>query len=93
MCVVLRMPRMGETMEEGKLLAWLVEPGQPFKRGDPLLEVETDKTVVEFPALGDGILVDALVELGVMGDVGAPIAPIDVGDGPDWSGGDEAEGE
>jgi pimeloyl-ACP methyl ester carboxylesterase len=90
---VLRMPRMGETMEEGKLLAWLVEPGQPFKRGDPLLEVETDKTVVEFPALGDGILVDALVELGVMVDVGAPIAQIDVGDGPDWTGGDDDEAE
>ncbi|MCF6233521.1 MAG: alpha/beta fold hydrolase [Rhodobacteraceae bacterium] len=90
---VLRMPRMGETMEEGKLLAWLVEPGQPFKRGDPLLEVETDKTAVEFPALGDGILVESLVELGVMVEVGVPIAQIDVGDGPDWTGSDDDEAE
>ncbi|MEM9583371.1 MAG: acetoin dehydrogenase dihydrolipoyllysine-residue acetyltransferase subunit [Pseudomonadota bacterium] len=87
----LKMPRMGETMEEGKLLAWLVEPGQPFKRGEPLLEVETDKTVVEFPALGDGLLVELLVELGEMIDVGAPIARIDVGDGPDWISDGETE--
>jgi pyruvate dehydrogenase E2 component (dihydrolipoamide acetyltransferase) len=86
---ILKMPRMGETMDEGKLLAWLVEPGQAFKRGDPILEVETDKTVVEFPALGDGTLVQSLVELGEMVDVGTPIAEINVGDGPDWTGSDD----
>ncbi|MCR9266997.1 MAG: acetoin dehydrogenase dihydrolipoyllysine-residue acetyltransferase subunit [Alphaproteobacteria bacterium] len=82
---LLKMPRMGETMEEGTLAAWLVEPGQPFKRGDAILEVETDKTVVEFPALGDGSLIEALVELGQMVSVGTPIARIDIGDGPDWT--------
>lgn len=85
MISTLRMPQMGETMEEGRLVAWLVEPGQPFKRGDVLLEVETDKTLVEFPALGDGTLVERLVELGTMVVVGAPIARIDVGEGPDWT--------
>ena len=82
---VLKMPRMGETMEEGTLAAWLVEPGQPFKRGEAILEVETDKTVVEFPALGDGALIETLVELGEMVSVGTPIARIDVGTGPDWT--------
>lgn len=82
---VLKMPRMGETMEEGTLAAWLVEPGQPFKRGDAILEVETDKTVVEFPALGDGALIEALVDLGETVSVGTPIARIDMGDGPDWT--------
>jgi len=60
----LTMPRMGETMAEGRLIAWLVEPGVAFKRGDPILEVETDKTVVEYPALGDGKLVESLVDHG-----------------------------
>ena len=82
---ILKMPRLGETMEQGRLVAWLVEPGQMFKRGDGLLEVETDKTVVEFPALGDGALMESLVELGEMVDVGAPIAKIDIGNGPDWT--------
>ena len=60
---ILKMPRMGETMDEGKLVAWLVQPGKAFKRGEPILEVETDKTIVEFPALGDGTLVESLVEI------------------------------
>ena len=81
---ILKMPRMGETMDEGKLVAWLVQPGKAFKRGEPILEVETDKTIVEFPALGDGTLVESLVEIGEMVGVGTPIAKIDVGEGPDW---------
>lgn len=85
MTSILKMPRLGETMEQGRLVAWLVEPGQMFKRGDALLEVETDKTVVEFPALGAGALMESLVELGEMVDVGAPIAKIDTGNGPDWT--------
>ena len=76
---------MGETMEAGKLVAWLVEPGVPFKRGQEILEVETDKTVVEFPALGDGVITETLVEIGELRDVGTPIARVDVGEGPDWT--------
>ncbi len=82
---ILKMPRMGETMEEGKLVDWLVKTGEPFKRGQDILEVETDKTIVEFPALGDGIVVETLVGIGDMVPVGTPIARIDVGDGPDWT--------
>src|SRR5688572_29154418 len=50
----LPLPRLGETMEEGRIVAWLKQPGDRFKRGEILLEVETDKTVVEVPALQDG---------------------------------------
>ncbi len=49
--ITLAMPRLGETMEQGTIASWLVEAGQSFKRGDPLLELETDKTLVEYPAL------------------------------------------
>ena len=35
MTSILKMPRLGETMDEGQLVAWLVEFGAPFKRGDP----------------------------------------------------------
>ena len=86
---VLRMPRLGESMEEGKLVEWLVNLGEPFKRGQEILEVETDKTIVEFPALGDGTLIETLVGHGDMVSVGTPIARIEVGEGPDWTG-DEA---
>ena len=50
--------------------------------------------MVEFPALGDGMLVESLVEIGEMVDVGTAIAKIDVGDGPDWtSDGDNEKAE
>ena len=43
--LVLTMPRLGETMEEGTIAAWLVAPGAAFRRGEAILELETDKTV------------------------------------------------
>lgn len=79
------MPRLGETMEEGRITEWLVKEGEAFERGAPLLEVETDKTAVEFPALGAGTLTETLVAPGDTVAVGSPIARIDVGDGPDWT--------
>lgn len=78
--LTLPMPRLGETMEEGTIADWLVEPGQSFKRGDPLVEVETDKTLVEYPALGDGTLRETLVNSGDVVEVGAPIAVIETDD-------------
>ena len=61
---VLDMPRLGETMEEGRIVNWLVKTGDRFRRGDVLLEIETDKTVVEYPALGDGLLQERLATEG-----------------------------
>ena len=45
--LTLPMPRLGETMDQGTIAQWLVKPGDAFDRGDDLLELETDKTVVE----------------------------------------------
>ncbi len=56
MSKLLTMPRLGETMEQGTLRSWLVKPGVAFKRGDVIAEIETDKTVVELPALEDGVV-------------------------------------
>ncbi|OLP62045.1 acetoin dehydrogenase dihydrolipoyllysine-residue acetyltransferase subunit [Xaviernesmea oryzae] len=81
----LKMPRLGETMEEGKIVGWLVKPGEAFSRGDPILEIETDKTIAEFPALGDGRLQEILVGLDETIEVGQPIASIEIGAGPDWT--------
>jgi pyruvate dehydrogenase E2 component (dihydrolipoamide acetyltransferase) len=53
----LTLPRMGETMNEGTIVAWLKQPGEHFRRGETLLEVESDKTNVEIPALEDGEMV------------------------------------
>ncbi len=78
------MPRLGETMERGIVAEWLVAEGEAFKRGDGIIEFETDKTAVEYPALGAGVLTQQLVQAGDEVEVGAPIALIDIGNGPDW---------
>ncbi|MEP0521371.1 MAG: acetoin dehydrogenase dihydrolipoyllysine-residue acetyltransferase subunit [Hyphomicrobiales bacterium] len=78
--ITLPMPRLGETMEQGTISNWLVKPGEAFKRGDPLLELETDKTLVEYPALGSGTLKETLVSSGDVVDVGSPIAVIESSD-------------
>ena len=58
------MPRLTEDMKEGVLVAWLVEVGQEFKKGDPLFEIETDKVVSQLEAVESGELVSQLVEEG-----------------------------
>ncbi|WP_099827890.1 alpha/beta fold hydrolase [Oceaniglobus indicus] len=75
------LPRLGETMEEAKVTDWLVAPGTAFQRGDVLLEVETDKTVVEVPALKSGTMARHLVAEGDTVALGDPIAEIET-DGP-----------
>jgi pyruvate/2-oxoglutarate dehydrogenase complex dihydrolipoamide acyltransferase (E2) component len=55
------MPPLGETMDEGKIFRWLKKEGDMVAKGDVLLEVETDKTVIEVEAFGKGILRKILV--------------------------------
>ena len=81
----LTMPRLGETMEEGTIVGWLVAPGQAFRRGAAIVEIETDKTVVEYPALGDGVLETTLAAVGDRVSVGAPIARVTVAAAQDWA--------
>ncbi|WP_062227606.1 alpha/beta fold hydrolase [Aureimonas frigidaquae] len=83
--LTLTMPRLGETMDEGEIVGWLVAPGEPFKRGQPILELETDKTVVEYPALGDGVIDTALAGPGDRVAVGQPIAKASVANPADWT--------
>jgi pimeloyl-ACP methyl ester carboxylesterase len=72
------LPRLGETMEEGRIGLIVKRPGEKFRRGETLLEVESDKTTVEVPALQDGILVEWLVESDQMVPVESAIARIEI---------------
>ncbi len=83
--LTLIMPRLGETMDEGVIVRWMVTPGESFRRGQPILEVETDKTVVEFPALGEGVIEEILAQRGAVVAVGAPVARARVASRADWS--------
>jgi len=50
------MPKMGQTMEKGKIIKWLKKDGEKVERGEPLLEIETDKTTIEVEARDTGTL-------------------------------------
>ena len=72
----LLLPRLGETMIEGTIIAWQKQPGESFRRGESLLELETDKMAVEVPALEDGEMVAHLAAAGDVVAIDAPIATI-----------------
>ncbi len=81
MIAELTLPRLGETMETGRVAAWLKQPGDSFKRGETLVEIESDKTVVEMPALADGVLHEIVVDAGQDADVGAVLCRYEDGRG------------
>lgn len=60
MPVDLVMPQLGLTMTEGKLLRWCKQVGQTFEAGEPLFEVETDKSNMEVEASEAGTLIEAM---------------------------------
>jgi len=75
------MPRLSDTMTEGAIAAWLKKPGDLVAPGDVLVEIETDKAVMEQEAYEGGILAAILVEAGENVAIGTPIARLDDGRG------------
>ena len=54
-------PPTGEVIDASRLVRWIVAPGQAFKLGEVLLEIETDKSIIEIPAQEDGVMMEHLV--------------------------------
>ncbi len=70
------LPNVGFGMEEGRLIAWLKAPGDAVRKGEPVAEVEGDKTNVELEALADGVLAEILVQADTVVPVGTILARI-----------------
>ncbi|MHB1416414.1 MAG: dihydrolipoamide acetyltransferase family protein [Chloroflexota bacterium] len=70
------MPRLSDTMEEGTVLKWLKKIGDQVNKGEPLVEIATDKANMEVEAYESGILDRIDVGEGEMVPVGTPIAAI-----------------
>ena len=70
------MPRLSDSMEEGTVLKWLVEEGGEVKRGEPLVEIETDKANMTYDADADGVLVEIVAQEGDTLPIGEVIARI-----------------
>ncbi len=76
------MPKMGDTMEAGKILRWLKKEGETVKKGESLAEVETDKVNIEIEAFAAGVLRRIIVQEGESAPIGAEIALIGSVDEP-----------
>ncbi len=74
MAISVVMPALEMAQETGKLLAWRKKEGERVTKGEPLLEVETDKAVVEVEAPSDGILAGVTAGVGDVIPVGQTIA-------------------
>ena len=93
------MPRLSDSMEEGTILKWLVSQGDEVKRGQELVEIETDKANMTYESDTDGTLVEIVAEEGDTLAIGEVIARIgdasetgDSGQGTESEGSDEDEG-
>lgn len=76
------MPKMGDTMEEGKILNWHKQVGDTVEKGEALAEVETEKVNIEAEAFASGTLRKILVQEGQTVPVGTPIALVGTPDEP-----------
>ena len=76
MAIEVIMPKLGLTMEEGTIIAWLKREGEQITEGESLFEVETDKVTMEVPAPASGILRKVLTKPGSTLAVGQTIAII-----------------
>ena len=75
------MPRLSDSMEEATILRWLKQPGEHVTKGEPLVEVETDKATVVYEAEIDGMLGEIAVGEGEPALLGEVIARLAVGGG------------
>jgi len=74
MAISVVMPALEMAQETGKLISWLKKEGESVAKGEPLLEIETDKAVMEIESPGDGVLAGIKVHAGTEVPVGRTIA-------------------
>jgi len=76
MAVDVIMPRLSDSMEEGTVLRWLKSVGDEVKRGEELVEIETDKANMTYESSEEGVLLEILADEGATLPIGEPIARI-----------------
>lgn len=77
MKMALKLPRISMNMEEGTVVAWRKQPGDAFREGEALYEIETEKATQEVEAPCDGRLVEILVAEGETVEVGAEVCRVE----------------
>ena len=95
----IKVPELAESITEGTIAEWLVKKGDQVEKGDPILELETDKVNVEVNADASGVIAELLRDEGDDVEVGDVIAKVDENgeaansDGDDSSDEEESEEE
>jgi pyruvate/2-oxoglutarate dehydrogenase complex dihydrolipoamide acyltransferase (E2) component len=78
MKIKLKMIRVGMNMSEGTIAEWHKQPGESFKAGDTIYAFETEKVTQDFEATADGTMVEILVPVGEVAEVGQAVCIVDV---------------
>ena len=73
----LKLPKMGESVAEATLTAWLKDVGERIEADEAVLEIATDKVDSEVPSEVEGILIEKLFEVDAIVEVGQTIAIIE----------------
>src|SRR5437867_8232654 len=76
----MKMPDLATADSAIKLIRWLVDPGQAVKRGQPVIEVETDKATLEVESIATGVLKEVRALPDDLVDVGQVIAVFELAD-------------
>ncbi len=77
MVVDVIMPKMGESIMDGRILKWLKKPGDKIDKDESLLEISTDKVDTEVPVADGGVVVELLFNEGDVANVGDVVARIE----------------
>ncbi|MCU0807569.1 MAG: 2-oxo acid dehydrogenase subunit E2, partial [Candidatus Contendobacter sp.] len=79
MTVEVKVPTLPESVADGTLVNWKKKPGEAVKRGENLVDLETDKVVLDIPAPADGVLGQILRQEGDIVTTGEVIATLEEG--------------
>jgi pyruvate dehydrogenase E2 component (dihydrolipoamide acetyltransferase) len=92
MATELKVPKLGMDMEEANILRWMVAEGDEVEKGEPVIEIDTDKVSYEVEANADGVIRGLRGAEGDIVPVGATLAFI-AAPGEDWTEPDPAAGD
>ncbi len=79
--ISVRIPQLGEGLQEALLVDFLKQPGDTVKRDEPIYTMETDKATTDVESPYDGTIVEWLVETGSVLEIGTEIAKMEVAEG------------
>lgn len=85
--ISVRIPQIGEGLQEARLVAVLKQPGEKVKRDEPIYQMETDKAVMDVESPYEGVLLEWMAPVDTILPIGGEVARMEVGDGVQEVGG------